>query len=149
MRTITDEEILTKWTNLARGNFMTELSAPVLTANVLRLARWVEARLREGHGLKNQSGNVEHVFLVSSGFGANTQKPFIAVEFDGQILDQIPPEGARALAYNLIAAAEAAEQDAFLVSFMQSRVGLPLEQAAQVLGEFRQWRNGHETQESS
>lgn len=141
MQPIPEKEITDKWTDLKRK------SPTILNPErAVRLARWVEARLREGHGLKNQSG-AERVFMVSSGYGANTQKPFVALEFDGQMLDQIPPEGARALAYNLIAAAEAAEQDAFLVTFMQKQVGLPLTHAAQVLGEYRQWRAGDEPNE--
>lgn len=143
MQTITDEEIKEAWVNAVKT---ADTRRHGSYGAALRLARWVEARLRAGHGLKTQSGNTEHVFMVSSGYGSNTQKPFVALEADGELLAQIPPEGARALAYNLIAVAEAAEQDAFLVSFMQSRVGLPLEQAAQVLGEYRQWRNGHEPQ---
>lgn len=43
-------------------------------------------------------------------------------------------------ARRLFEAAEAADQDAFLISFMQDRVGLDLSGAANILGEFREWR---------
>lgn len=82
-----------------------------------------------------------HTFLVSSGYGANTRKPYIEISLDGKLLAQIAPESARALAFNLLSGAEAAEQDAFLFEFFTKNLQAPIEVAGTMLKEFRNWRD--------
>jgi hypothetical protein len=53
---------------------------------------------------------------------------------------QMSPDRARSVAHTLIEAAEAAEMDEVVVTFLQQRIGLSLEQAAQVLNDFRKLR---------
>lgn len=60
---------------------------------------------------------------VSSGYGANTKRPFVAV---------LLWEGA-----------EAAEGDAFVVEWFTEKAGLELAQAAALLNDFRQSRERH------
>lgn len=83
----------------------------------------------------------EIVFWVSSGFGHNTQRPFVQVVIDA--LDasaQMSPAEARSLALNLLEAAEAAESDAFLVTFLRDTIGAEDRSIASILTDFRQWR---------
>lgn len=85
--------------------------------------------------------------LVSSGYGFNTRKPFIEMQDDDKgISVQLAPEEARQLASSLVFAAEAAEQDAFLVEYAEKVIGAKDDAAvAALLSEFRDWRNkdGH------
>jgi hypothetical protein len=53
----------------------------------------------------------------------------------------ITPDEARAFAASIVEAAEAAEQDAFLVGFLTTRVGLDLDRAVLVLRDFRAERD--------
>jgi hypothetical protein len=50
------------------------------------------------------------------------------------------PADARALALNLLSAAEAALSDGFLVEFMTGNVGIAPEMAVALLSEFRTYR---------
>jgi len=80
---------------------------------------------------------------VTSGYGGNTRQPFVQIHTD-KLKEplQLSPEEARDLALNLLEAAEASEQDAFIFEFHSQltddeRVG------ANILIEFRKWRNNH------
>ncbi len=85
--------------------------------------------------------NEEIVFNVTSNFGHNTQKPFVMIVVGKHdFMVQISPAGARELAINLLQAAEAAEGDAFLISFLRRKVGANDEAVAGILEEFRNWR---------
>jgi hypothetical protein len=55
---------------------------------------------------------------------------------------QLRIEEARAFALSVLEAAEAAESDSVVVMFFMTRLGLELPQAAQVLNDFRQLREG-------
>lgn len=80
-------------------------------------------------------------FHVSSGFGHRTRQGYVQVLIEAaDWTTQMTPDNARELAANLLQCAEAAEVDAFLMTFMRERVGAPDEQAAQILVEFREWR---------
>lgn len=81
----------------------------------------------------------ELTYNVSSGYGANTQEPYVEVEAP-QLKVQMSPENARDLALNLLRAAEAAYTDAFLVEFMKEAVGMNLPEVGSILKEFRSWR---------
>jgi len=58
------------------------------------------------------------VIMVTSGYGGNTRQPFVEIKTDKLKAPlQLSPEEARDLALNLLQAAEAAEQDAFIFEF--------------------------------
>lgn len=57
-----------------------------------------------------------------------------------EVVTQMSPQQCRDHALACLEAAEAAEQDAFLVWFMREKIGSTLEQAGQILIEFRHWR---------
>jgi hypothetical protein len=67
-------------------------------------------------------------------------EPFVQLLLDGKIIGQLTPEDARDHARAITEAAEAAEQDAFLMDFLQNKMELPFESAGHVLMEFREFR---------
>jgi hypothetical protein len=67
-------------------------------------------------------------------------EPFIQLLLDEEIIAQMSPEMARDHARALTEAAEAAEQDAFLMDFFQKNIGLPFEEAGRILVAFREYR---------
>jgi len=67
-------------------------------------------------------------------------EPFVQLLLDGEVICQLTPEQARDHAKNMLEATEASEQDAFMLGFMQTKVGLDLEPAMQVIIDFRKWR---------
>lgn len=89
---------------------------------------------------------------VTSGYGGNTHQPFVEIKLD-KLFEfhnkpvQLSPEEARDLAANLLQAAEAAEQDAFIFEFHSAFIeGTPDEKknvGASMLIEFRKWRDAH------
>lgn len=80
-------------------------------------------------------------FYVTSGFGGRTQQPFVQVLIEAaDFMTQMSPEEARSLAFNLLACADAAESDGFLVTFLRERVGAKDNQVASILVDFREWR---------
>lgn len=76
---------------------------------------------------------------ASSGYGMNTRQPFVTIHWK-DVTVQMSPEEARAFASTVVGAAEASEQDAFLVEWVQSQIGCDMIGAANLLMEFRQWR---------
>ena len=85
---------------------------------------------------------------VTSGYGSNTRQPFVQLNTE-KLKEplQLDPNAARDLAANLLQAAEAAEQDAFMFEFHSALFeGAPEEQTkigASVLAEYRKWRDAH------
>lgn len=82
---------------------------------------------------------------VSSGWGHNTQQPYVTIALASPVETanpavQLVSDQARQIAFQILEAAEAAEQDGFLVSFATQRIGVPIEQAGALLVEFRAWR---------
>lgn len=79
---------------------------------------------------------------VTSGFGHNTQQPFVEMTIRrADWTTQMSPEMARELAHNLLAAADAAESDGFLVTFFRERIGVDdMRAVASLLVEFREYR---------
>lgn len=69
-----------------------------------------------------------------------TREPRVEVHWKDSAQLQMTPDETRALALNLINAAEAAEQDAFMVWFAEKRVGAKERDAGAILSEFRDWR---------
>lgn len=82
------------------------------------------------------------VFEVSSGFGYNTQMPYVQVLIPkADWMTQMSPADARQVAFNLLACADAAESDGFLVGFLRTTVGVEdMRTIATVLVQFREYR---------
>lgn len=81
------------------------------------------------------------MWTVTSGYGGNTRQPFVEVIIrPHEFMTQMSPSQAREIAMNLLTAADAAEGDAFLIEFVHQKIGAPMEKAAQILVEFRKWR---------
>jgi hypothetical protein len=81
----------------------------------------------------------EHVLWSQSGVN-KAGEPFIQLLQDDQPICQFTPEQARSHARDLLECTEAAEQDAFMVSFMREKVGLDQKGAIAMLVDFRKWR---------
>lgn len=81
---------------------------------------------------------------VTSGFGHNTRQPFVQLVIPrADWMTQMSPANARALAFNLLQAADGAESDGFLVTFLQETVGVEdMRAIASILTDFRTWRDG-------
>jgi len=79
-------------------------------------------------------------FYAVSGFGRETQQPFVQLSYNGRVLSQMSPEDAFRFAHNVAAVAEASLSDAFLFTFMLGKIGLDEREAAGMMMEFREWR---------
>jgi hypothetical protein len=80
----------------------------------------------------------EHVLWHQSGVSP-TGEPFVQLIQDDKIIAQMSPEQARDHARAVTEAAEAAEQDAFLVAFGEEHLGSHAD-GVRLLLEFRQYR---------
>lgn len=82
---------------------------------------------------------------VTSGYGYNTRQPFVQIEMDYPKDHplQLAPEEARNLAANLLQAAEASEQDAFIFEFHSQLLNGDEKIGASMLIQFRKWRDEH------
>lgn len=78
---------------------------------------------------------------ITNGFGQATREPYVEINWPNGGTIQLEPEEARLIARMIAEAADAAEQDAFLVAFHMDEVGLTFEQAAQILPRYRAWRD--------
>jgi len=87
-------------------------------------------------GGKHTAGRITVNSMVSS----RTEEPFVTVYLAGPDAAQLTPAQAREVAGHLIEAAEAAEQDAFIIAFGRQKLGLDLAGAAALLSEYRAWR---------
>lgn len=76
---------------------------------------------------------------IESMVSGRTREPFVVLRW-GAEGGQLTPMEARQHARRLLEAAEAADQDAFLVDFLRDRVGVDVPQQMAVLLEFREWR---------
>lgn len=81
-------------------------------------------------------------FEVSSGFGHNTQAPYVQVLIKkADWMTQMPPADARRVAFNLLACADAAESDGFLIGFFRKEIGIEdMRVIAGLLVQFREYR---------
>ncbi|HLE52728.1 MAG TPA: hypothetical protein VI755_11735 [Anaerolineales bacterium] len=84
------------------------------------------------------------IINVTSGYGNNTRQPFVEIKTE-KLKEplQLLPEEARDLALNLLQAAEAAEQDAFMFEFVSKDLKAGENAAANIIFEFRNWRDTH------
>ncbi len=76
---------------------------------------------------------------VATIFGAKSRQAIVTLQWGDRAPFQVTTAKAREIAMMLLEAAESADQDGFIIVFAQ-RLGLDEGQAAQVLGEFRTWR---------
>ncbi len=67
-------------------------------------------------------------------------EPFVQLMVDDQCIGQFSPEECRDHARTITEAAEAAEQDAFLLAWTQENTGADLNSAMGIVIEFRKWR---------
>lgn len=74
---------------------------------------------------------------VSSGYGANTKRPFVAVQIGDRKPYQWSPDEARRVAALIFECADAAEGDAFIVEWFTEKAGLELAQVGALLRDFR------------
>lgn len=85
------------------------------------------------------SGSELQRIEIESGVSGRTREPFVVLRWGGES-GQLTPTEARHHARRLLEAAEAAESDAFLMSFLRDRVRLEDGHQVAVLADFRQWR---------
>lgn len=87
--------------------------------------------------------------MVTSGFGHNTQLPFVQMLIKrADWMTQMSPATARELAMNLMACADTAESDGFLVTFLRKRIGVDdMRAIATILMEFREYREQRQQEE--
>jgi hypothetical protein len=73
--------------------------------------------------------------------GVNREgEPFIQLLLGDRIIAQMTPEDARSHAQAVIESAEASEQDAFMIHFFRTKLGVDFNEAGQILIEFRKFR---------
>lgn len=77
---------------------------------------------------------------VQSMYGAKTHLPYVSLQIGDLKPVQMSPDEARIVAGNMMGAAEAAEQDAFMIGWLQDKFQLSLQQAGAILLEFREAR---------
>lgn len=90
---------------------------------------------------------MENILWASSIYGAKTKKGLVKITFEHRDV-LISPDEARQFARSVFEAAEAAEVDAFLVTWTQGTVGVDEEHSVQILREFRKWREEHRVDET-
>lgn len=76
---------------------------------------------------------------IESMVASRNKEPFVVLTW-GANAGQLTPTEARHHARRVLEAAEAADQDAFLVHFLTDQVGLDDSHAFVTLSEFRSWR---------
>jgi hypothetical protein len=81
----------------------------------------------------------ERTLWHQSGVNKNGE-PFVQLLIDDEVVCQLSPDEARDHAKNILEATEVSEQDAFMFWFMQTKVGLDVGRAMQVIVDFRKWR---------
>ena len=74
---------------------------------------------------------------VSSGYGANTKRPFVAVQIGDRKPYQWSPDEARRVAAMLFECADAADGDAFIVEWFTEKGWLEWPQVGALLRDFR------------
>lgn len=77
---------------------------------------------------------------IESMVGRQDREPYVLLAW-GDEKGRLTPTEARHHARRILEAAEAADQDAFMVSFLVDQVHLDMGQALRTLYEFREWRS--------
>ena len=91
-------------------------------------------------------GNVE--FVVTSGYAATKQEPFVQIQIAGQV-HQLSPEAARGHAMHILEAAEAASTDALFFEFCLEHMDLDLDKAGKLLVAMRSYRQKRDGKRAS
>jgi hypothetical protein len=73
-------------------------------------------------------------------FGVETRKGLVKLVRDKEVIATVSPAEARDWALNILQAAEAAETDEFMWAFFTGTIGIDENKAAQVLVDFRKYR---------
>lgn len=84
-------------------------------------------------------GETDQIINISTQIGSRDLNPYVTFRW-GAHACRLNPEEARHHAYAILAAANAAETDGFLVSFLKDKIDFPIEQAAPILNDFRKYR---------
>jgi hypothetical protein len=87
----------------------------------------------------------EKTLWVTSMYGFKTKEPLVVITMPGGEMLQMRTAEARSHALQVLECADAAESDAFVIEYLQAKVNLTEEAAAVVLGDFRKWREDHES----
>lgn len=83
----------------------------------------------------------ENILYAESIFGAKTKRGLVRLSYGITFDVVVSPEEARFFAMTILEAATAAEMDEILMSWMQTKIGIPNERAAAgVLADFRKIR---------
>lgn len=85
-------------------------------------------------------GDQRGEFTVSSIYGYASQKPYVNIEVSVSPM-QVSPGKAREMALMLLESADAAESDAVLIGFARDVLDLDAQRSAQLLNQFRQYRD--------
>lgn len=98
----------------------------------------------QGGGQDPEGEKVEVTFMLGAGFNTLTKRPYVefSVIENGKSSDpvRVPAEAAKALAVNMIVAAEAAIHDAFFTMFLGDHIGADPEMIETLLAVFRDFR---------
>lgn len=94
----------------------------------------------------------EGILFAESIYGFRTRKPIVKISYGITFETQMSPEEARQFAHSIFEAAEAAETDAFLMEWLEKRIGIDTDEGkVAVLADFRKWhenfRNGEEVED--
>lgn len=104
-----------------------------------------EARQRASKALDVTFDKPEDTHIsVGSGYGHNTNQPFVTIGIanpteSANPIVQLPTDEARRQALTILEAADAAESDGFLITWLGNQ-DLSLGQLATLLADFRAWR---------
>jgi hypothetical protein len=85
----------------------------------------------------------DHAIWIETMVASRTGDPFVVIRWYDHS-GELTPHEARLQALQLLAAAAAAECDAFLVDFVCSRIGVDKEKAVRILQEFRRYHDERE-----
>lgn len=78
-------------------------------------------------------------FWVTSLFGAKSKQPIVELHYEDWSV-QLDTPTARKIAHDILHAAEAADQDAFIYDFFTSQMKLKEAAAQKIFQQFRSWR---------
>lgn len=113
----------------------------IMRAKVFHEARQIASSALEIHFTRPEEGTVS----VASGFGQNTRQPFVTLGMANpqEVANpaiQMTTTDARRIAMQILEAADAAESDGFIVSWLGDKAELNDPQLAALLSEFREYR---------
>jgi hypothetical protein len=94
---------------------------------------FLQARYRE------QGAAGESTIQIMGQVNATNLSPGVQMAWEGRVVQWTPEEAIRH-AFNILEVTVAAEGDAFLMQFVTERIGAEREKAAQLLMDFRRWR---------